>query len=250
MCSFKWETNIMKKILFAALLLTTLPSFAGGWETIKGSGNLKTETRSASQYNAISNSGAFSIDIQYGSSTSITIEADDNLLPYIETVVEAGELKVRGKKGYNLSSKNKMHVTVSLTRLTALKLSGSGSIKGDGDFSNDGTTDIIISGSGHIKISFAKFNGLNTRISGSGSMKLAGKSGANINAVISGSGSIDAYEVSVSDVKATISGSGDIYVAPSKSLDAIISGSGNILYKGDAVNVSKRTSGSGKVKKA
>lgn len=240
----------MKKILLASLLFASLQSIAGGWETIEGNGNIKKETRTASGYTAVSSGGAFDVDISYGNSGSISIEADENLLPYIETVVEGNELKLRTKKGYNIKTKNKMKVTVSLTKLTALRVSGSGNVRGDGNFSNDGTTDISISGSGDIKLSFDRFAALEIKISGSGSMKLKGKETSKISATISGSGNIDAYDVSANEVTAKVSGSGNVNVTATKSIDAAISGSGNVNYKGSVADIKQKTSGSGKVRKA
>jgi hypothetical protein len=240
----------MKKILLASLLLAGLQSLAGGWEVVEGNGNLKKETRNASGYTAVSSGGAFDVEISYGTSNSITVEADENLLPYIETVVEGNELKLRAKKGYNLKTKNKMKVAVSLTKLTALRVSGSGNVKGDGNFSNDGTTDISISGSGDIKLNFDRFAAMEVKISGSGNMHLKGKETSKVNAAVSGSGNIDAYDVSASEVTARVSGSGNVNITASKSIDATISGSGNVNYKGSAADIKQHTSGSGKVRKA
>jgi hypothetical protein len=241
----------MKKILFAGLVLAAATyAFAGGWQTVEGNGTLKKETRNASGYTAVSSGGAFDIEINYGTGSSITVEADENLLPYIETTVEGNELRLKTKKGYNLKTKNKMKVTLPLTTLTALKLSGSGNIRGTGEFSNSGTTEISISGSGDIHLGFGKFNALDVKISGSGNMKLKGKETSKISAQVSGSGNIDAYDVSADEVVAKVSGSGDVNVTAKSSVDASISGSGNVNYKGSAMNVQQKTQGSGKVRKA
>jgi hypothetical protein len=240
----------MKKILLASLLFTSFQVFAGGWEVIEGNGNLKKDTRNASGYTAVSSGGAFDVDVNYGNSSTITVEADENLLPYIETVVEGNELKLRTKKGYSFKTKNKMKVTVSLTKLTALRVSGSGNVKGDGAFSNDGTTEISISGSGDLKLNFDKFSAMEVKISGSGNMHLKGKETSKINATVSGSGNIDAYDISASEVTAKVSGSGNVNVTANKSIDATIRGSGNVNYKGSASDIKQSTSGSGKVRKA
>jgi hypothetical protein len=247
--SFNVKTHIMKKILLASLLFAAVPAFAGGWEVIEGNGNLKKETRNASGYTGVSSGGAFDVDISYGTSNTITVEADDNLLPYIETVVEDNELKLRTKKGYSFKTKNKMKITVSLTKLTSLRVSGSGNVKGDGNFSNNGTTDISISGSGDIRLNFDRFAAMEVKISGSGNMHLKGKETSKINATVSGSGNIDAYDVSASEVTARVSGSGNVNVTANKSIDASISGSGNVNYKGSAADIKQRASGSGKVRK-
>jgi hypothetical protein len=237
----------MKKLLIFLFVLISAKSNAIGWETITGNGNLKTETRQASGYNAISSAGSMNVQIAYGNTSNITVEADENLLPYIETTVENGKLIIKTKKGYNLKTKHKMVVNVSLTKLTSLSLSGSGNVSGDGAFSNPGKTDISISGSGNIKLGFDNFSELNTSISGSGNIDLRGKNCNNITATISGSGNIDCSNVQVNDVFAKVSGSGNIKVNTTKSIDAKVSGSGNVFYKGNPTSIVSKASGSGKI---
>jgi hypothetical protein len=237
----------MKKLLICLLVLVATKSSALGWETIKGNGILKKETRQASGYTGVSSSGPMNVYVAYGTSSTITVEADENLLPYIETSVEDGKLIIKTKKGYNLKTKEKLVVNVSLTKLTSLGVSGSGNIDGDGAFSNAGKTNISVSGSGNIKLGFADISELNVSISGSGNIDLRGKQCNNITATISGSGNIDCSRVQVNDVFAKVSGSGNIKVNTSKSIDAKVSGSGNVYYKGNPGSIVSRASGSGKV---
>lgn len=240
----------MKQFLLAALLLASTCLYANGKETIEGNGNVKKETRSISNVTAIASSGAFDVTLQYGSGNSITVEADENLIPYIETVVEGNELKIRVRENVNIRTKNKMKLVVPATRLTSVRLSGSGAVWGDGNFTNDGNTDFAVSGSGRIDLKFASMGTINVRVSGSGVVKLKGSPATKLTASISGSGNIDAYDVTASDVSATISGSGNVKVTANTSLNATVSGSGNVSYKGSASNVKQQTSGSGKVYKA
>ena len=148
----------MKKLLVALFALISLNSFAQRWETIKGNGVVKKETREVSDYTSLVSQGSMNVQIAYGNSNSITVEADENLLPHIETVVESGKLIIRSKNKVNLKSKSKMVVHVPMTKINSLQLSGSGNINGDGAFSNSGKTEIAISGSGNIKLGFDSFN--------------------------------------------------------------------------------------------
>lgn len=239
----------MKKLLFAGLLLAGLPLFAQKNETIEGNGQLKKETRNVAAFTSLASAGAFDVQINYGNSGSISLEAEENLLPYIETTVEDGELRLGVKKGYNVRSKKKIQVTVSMTRMTGLKVAGSGNVEGSGDFSNDGTTKISVAGSGDVKLNFGRFNQLEVSISGSGNMKLKGRETSKITAAVSGSGNIDAYDVTANEVTAKVSGSGNVNVTANRSVDAAISGSGNVNYKGSASDIKQKTSGSGKVRK-
>jgi hypothetical protein len=239
----------MKNLLIALLALISLNAFTQRWETIKGNGVIKKETREVSDYTSLLSKGSMNVQISYGNSNNIIVEADENLLPYIETTVEDGKLTIKSKKNVNLKSTSKMTVYVSMTKLNSLQLSGSGNINGEGAFSNPGKTDIGISGSGNIKLGFASFGDLELALSGSGNMDLKGTATNNINAAVSGSGNIECSDISSNDVDAKISGSGNIKVYANRSIDAKISGSGNLFYKGNASNISSKIAGSGKIVK-
>ncbi len=239
----------MKKLLITLLALGSLNSFAQKWETIKGNGQVKKETRTVSDFTSLASHGSMDVQISYGDSKSVVVEADENLLPYIETSVENGKLSIKPKKNVNLKSSSKMIVHVSMTKINSLQLSGSGNVDGEGAFTNDGKTEIALSGSGNIKLGFESFKDLELSISGSGNIDLKSNKTNNISASISGSGNIDCSSISSSDVSAKISGSGNVKVYANNSIDAKISGSGNVYYKGNASNIISKAVGSGKVLK-
>ena len=236
----------MKHLLLFAFSLFSLQAFSQ-WETVKGDGNIKKESRQVGEFTSLSSHGPMDVQINYGTSGTLTVEADENLLPYIETVVENGSLEIRTKKNTNIKSHSKMVVTVSMTTINALKLSGSGDIKGEGAFSGDRETEMSVSGSGNIALSFDKFEALQLAVSGSGNIHLKGNGTKVIHAHVSGSGNIDCSDLNSSDVAASLSGSGNIKVVASNSLDARISGSGNVFYKGESAKIESKVSGSGRV---
>ncbi len=240
----------MKQIFACVFTLLTLSASAfGNWKQIKGNGNLKKETREVSNFTKLSNSGSMNVVISYGSSNSITVEADENLLEYIETNVEDNKLKIKTKDKIGISSKNKITINVQMTKVEGLALSGSGNIHGNGSFSNDGKSLFAISGSGSIHLSFTSFGSIGASISGSGDINLSNGNTTNIDISISGSGNIDAASVTADNVVARISGSGNIKAKVNNSIEASIAGSGNIYYTGNADKIKTHVAGSGKVKK-
>ncbi len=239
----------MKKLLLCVVVLSTLSASAQRLQNIKGSGNSKKVTREVGVFTGLLSQGPMDVIISYGKDSKVTIEADDNLLPYIETNVENNKLIIKTKKNAGINPRSKMVVHVNMTNISTLQLSGSGNINGSGDFSYDDKTDIGLSGSGNINLRFDKFNTLELGISGSGNIELKGDNVNKITAALSGSGNIDCSDVRTNDVFAKISGSGNIKVNAQKSIDAKISGSGNVYYKGTASNVTTRKSGSGEVVK-
>lgn len=239
----------MKKLLILLFALPCLHSYAQRWETIKGNGQIKKETREVSNYTSLSSHGSMDVVIVYGNSNSVVLEGDENLLPYIETSVENGKLTIKTKKNVNLKSSSKMVVHVSMTKINSLQLSGSGNIKGSGAFTNDGKTEVAVSGSGNLALDFDSFKDLDISVSGSGNIDLKSSATNSISAKLSGSGNIDCSTISTRDVDARLSGSGNIKVYANNSIDAKISGSGNVYYKGNVQNISSKVVGSGKVLK-
>ena len=239
----------MKRLLISLFALISLNSFAQRWETIKGDGQIKKETREVNNFTSLASMGSMDVQIAYGNSNSVVVEGDENLLPYIETSVENGKLTIRSKKNVNLKSTSKIIVRVSMAKINSLQLSGSGNISGSGAFTSDGKTDIGVSGSGNLKLDFDSFKDLDLSISGSGNIDLKSSETNSIDAKVSGSGNIDCSSISSKDVDAKLSGSGNIKVYANNSIDAKISGSGNVYYKGNAQNITSKVVGSGKVLK-
>lgn len=157
---------------------------------------------------------------------------------------------------------------IAETKLTGddmdVKVSGSGNltaeidaedldadVSGSGDLNLTGKArniDSRISGSGKIKFNGAVANGVETNISGSGRFEAAGTA-SEIRSTISGSGRVLAADLVVDRCNVRISGSGSVQVNVKTSIDANISGSGSVSYKGNPSQVNSKSSGSGSVRK-
>ena len=236
----------MKTMLLAFAAMVVLCSYLP-FETIKGDGNVKKENREVATFSSVSLNGSMNVELNYGSTSGIIVEADENLLPYLITEVENGVLTIKTKDKVNLRTGNSIVIYASMTSISALKVSGSGSIRGKGNFYSEGEGSFSISGSGNIKMEVGSFKEANIKVSGSGDVVLKGKRSNKILAAVSGSGNIDCSNLPASDVDAAISGSGDIKIKADKKINAKVSGSGNIYYSGDAKNVSFKSVGSGKL---
>lgn len=240
----------MKKLLLPFFMLISFNMYAQIWKSVKGDGNLKNETRQVNEFTSLSARGPMDVQIDYGNSNSIKIEADENLLPYIETIVENGKLIIEPKKNINLRSRSKIVVHVSMTKIKDLQLSGSGNINGSGAFTSDDQTELGVSGSGNIKLNSVSFKDVALNISGSGNIQLKNGTADDLKVSVSGSGNIDCSGVASENADVKINGSGNASVNANKSLSANISGSGNVFYKGNATNISTNVVGSGKAIKS
>lgn len=238
----------MKRISF--LLIASFLLFSScewiGYKRINGDGQLGTEIRSVSHADKISLSGSFNVEITQGNTTSVKIEADENLMPYIETEEEGGVLHIRSRRHYNLSSEHAITVYVTTPKLEQAHIAGSGSVIGKGKFSGGDKLSLKISGSGDISLA-VNTPEITASISGSGSMHLSGETEKQT-IRISGQGDYIAEELKSENAKVNIAGSGDIKLFADNTLDVSIAGSGTVLYKGGA-SVKQHVAGSGEIRK-
>jgi len=242
----------MKKLTTFGLTLLIVATVNAQWgKKIKGNGNMTTIERSTGDYDAISVSGWFDVDLVDGREGELTLRGEENLLEYIKTEVKDGRLVIKVKKGYNLrpSSWEKdggIHIIVPVESISSVSLSGSGDIVGKKTLKSTNFK-TSMSGSGDITLDI-EAGSIIASMSGSGDMDLSGQTG-NFEVQISGSGDIKAYGLEADTVDATVSGSADIKVTVSEMLKARVSGSGDIHYRGNPKKIDTKTSGSGDISK-
>ena len=95
----------MRKLRFLwtalfVLLTAGCDEFSPG---IKGSGKVITEPRTVSGFNAVLLKGAGALTIEENGTESLTISADDNLLPYVTAEVSGGRLTLSTKDNTSIS---------------------------------------------------------------------------------------------------------------------------------------------------
>ncbi|WP_298504684.1 head GIN domain-containing protein [uncultured Maribacter sp.] len=240
----------MKKIAILSLSILMYSSCIAQWgKKIKGNGNVTTVNRTTSDYDAISVSGWFDVELVDGSEGKISLKGEENLLDYILTEVKDNKLVIKVEKGVNLKPStwnNGIIITVPVESISAVTLSGSGDIIGKKTIK---TSDFktAMSGSGDISLDINS-NNIDASMSGSGDINLSGTTN-NFDATISGSGDIKAFDLNATNVDANISGSADIKVTVKERLKARVSGSGDITYKGNPIKIDTKVSGSGDISK-
>jgi hypothetical protein len=124
-------------------------------------------------------------------------------------------------------------------------ISGSGNMELKGKCTS---LDSNVSGSGRATFALAVGGEASFGISGSGKISASGSSDK-VKTSISGSGKLLAADFATKSCNVRISGSGDVEINVKDELDASISGSGSVSYKGDPGRVNSHSSGSGKVRK-
>ncbi|MFP5393186.1 MAG: head GIN domain-containing protein [Gammaproteobacteria bacterium] len=230
----------------AVLALPASSSLAWGTESIKGSGVLKKETRNPGPFRGVAFALAGQLEVRIGNTEAVTIEADDNVLRLIETVVENGTLEIRAaKRSLNLQNVT-IRIVVQARDIDHLSVGGAGTI--DAQALRAKAFQANIGGSGSINLRGIEADSLSTSIGGSGDLKAAGGTVRKISVSIGGSGSVQLEKVKAVEAGVNVAGSGDVVLNVTDNLNVSIAGSGGVSYYGDP-KVSRTVVGSGGVRR-
>ena len=188
---------------------------------VRGSGTVVTETRDVAGFDAIELQTSGDVVITVTGTDSVTIEAEDNLVPLLTTEVQGGRLEL-GTSG-SISPTEPIVYTITVASLNGVRITGSGDVA---------ATEVDSAA-------------MEVEISGSGNVTATG-SADELTVQISGSGNYAGGELIAVRAEVDISGSGNVLVNAADTLDVTISGSGNVEYLGDPA-VSQSIPGSGAV---
>src|SRR3954469_16142831 len=153
------------RLAFAAAL-----SFAAAFahaETVNGSGNAATDTRAVSGFRSVSLAVPGRLEIVQGDTEKLTLSGDDNILPYIETVVRGDELRIRFRErnNFNVRPRAPLRLALSAKVIEGISVAGSGDVRAPAI--NGRKMSLSIAGSGDITLG-GKTQDLEVNIAGSG----------------------------------------------------------------------------------
>lgn len=230
--------------VFLILFTGTMPIIGGcdKKDCVDGSGELRTEEREAASFHSIEIEGSMDVVLSQGKQ-SVEVTADDNILPLITTTVVDGVLTISSQQCYTTS--HAVTATVVVPDLQYARIHGSGDVNASSFTASK--LHLQVSGSGAMLFGELAADELTLFINGSGDIEVSGQGGQTLTATVKGSGDISADAFPVQNCTAKVDGSGDIRVATSNYLNATVSGSGDIFYKGDPETLDAVTSGSGDV---
>jgi hypothetical protein len=209
----------------------------------KGNGNVVTQERQLASFNAIEAGSAVNVFLSQGSTQSVKVEIDENLLDRFKTEVKNGTLTLNVDKVNNATKMNAYVTTVTLKKI---ETNGAASVKGQTPLASDNfeyigsgassanfemkAGDMKIDLSGASKANFKiGVNTLKTDVSGAGALILTG-SADNHDLIVSGAGNVKAMELVTDVTNAEISGAGNAKVMAKQQLKTDVSGAGNISY--------------------
>jgi carbon monoxide dehydrogenase subunit G len=229
-------------VVMLALALTSC-GFPVRYTTVRGDGNVITESRRVSGFDSVELSGIGTLIIEQGSSESLEISAEENIMPYLESRVSGGTLVLGVDQFVNIQPTEEITYRLSVIDLSEIETSGLGNV----DMTSLDTTQvrIQISGSGKVTIANLMAERLEMEISGLGDISLAGSVDEQ-RVEVSGAGNYLAGDLESNSAVVRISGSGNATVWAKSDLNVEISGMGTVEYFGSPV-IDSEISGAGRL---
>jgi hypothetical protein len=206
----------IKIYLLSVILLITLSScrFYG----VRGSGDVVKEKRDIEEFTSLEVGGIFDVEIICGKEESLVIEAEDNLIPLIETEVKGNRLIISTKR--HISPRNGLKIKIKAREVN----------------------NIDISGACKVKVTEINSDKFFVGASGASNVYLSGKA-KKLNIDVSGASNINASDLNTEIVKADLSGASKADIFVTQDLFADISGASHIDYYGDPKNIKYDCSG-------
>ncbi|MFP4664766.1 MAG: head GIN domain-containing protein [Bacteroidales bacterium] len=167
------------------------------------------------------------IDVEYACSDTfaVKLEAQPNLIEFIEIYVNQERLHIDVKEGINLHPTSRLKVYIDMPDIRSLQINGTGSIINTHPFDSIDKLDIMIKGTGNATCQWLTAENLTLSINGTGDISTRGNT---------------------SHLFAEIDGTGDITYSGS-SEEAIVNsdGTGNCFFYGNSVYLKLLLNGTG-----
>jgi len=211
-----------------------------------GSGTVVTQIRKVSGFQTMEVDYPTQVFITQGKTESLKIEAEDNVMPGLQTEIENGVLKIfyNVAEGKEVSPTKLVKITIVVKDLQEINFSSAGELTIDGLKTDE--LKVSLDGAGNLELNDLDTHDLNVNLSGAGHMTATGTAD-DLQLNISGFGDFDGGELHSKNADVNMSGAGSTTVWVDDSLKAEISGAGSVSYYGDAT-VDKNIDGVGSVK--
>ena len=219
----------MRKKMFFSIAVLILASLACstltvGTNRVIGSGKVASEVRNLPEFTSVELAGSADVNILLSDTQSVNVQADDNILPLIETKVVNGRLVIGTKPFTNITTSNGIVVTVAMKSLQGVTLTGSG----------------------NVSVGAMSGPDLTIALPGSGDITVEGKAD-HVAITLAGSGNVMCNALKAHKADVTLLGSGTVTLFADQSLIANLAGSGTIRYEGNPPQVTKNITGSGAI---
>ena len=232
--------GILSAVVIGFALIACNP-FTG---SIKGSGNVVTNSLEISGFTKIQAGNSFQVTITQSQDYSVVIKADDNLVEHLDVRLDGDTLIVNmvpGKSARNAT----LEAEVSLPDLEGVIFGGVSrgilhGITSQGDFT------VRVSGASSLRGDL-QIRQMEVRVSGASRIDLSG-SGATVDVHGSGASTVDMEDFSVDSAQVVLSGASTARLDVKNDIGpATLSGASRLIYSGDPAFRDFKTTGASSI---
>lgn len=236
----------MRKSIAAAVIAASAATSACN-HADGGAGATVTRNYQVGNFQQIEVAGPYDVTIRTGANPGVSAKGSEKLLERTVVVVQGDKLVIHPEERHGIHffsfTRGKADFTVTVPRLAAAAIAGSGNI--NLDHAQGDRFDGSVAGSGALNVDRVDVGALKLSIGGSGSAKAGTGKAQSADYSIAGSGDIHAGAVDTQQAKVSIAGSGNVKAHATGTADVSIMGSGAVDVSGGAkCSVSKAGSGS------
>jgi hypothetical protein len=203
------------------------------------------QNRTVGDFTGIKAGDSFRIVLNQSDANTVKVDAPDNIQPQVKTEVKDGILIISSEG--NIKTDKEIVISIGVKTLSSIEVSGAADLKSENQLVCDKLS-IESSGAGEIHLDI-KAAEIKADVSGAGDVTLKGTAQM-VNATVSGAGDLKASNLEADKAKVKVSGAGDAKVYAKQSLDAEVSGAGDIIYKGTPTDRNVNISGAGSVRES
>jgi hypothetical protein len=222
----------MLVLAFSTLACQLTVGWPGG-RTVTGSGTLVEETREVSGFTGVELALATlgNLHIEVGEEEALRIEAEDNLMRYIDTEVRGDTLHIESPKNVVLIPKSRVDLYLTVKELDTIGVSGAASV--DTPDLEATRFAVTISGAGDVDVDGLEADSLEVDISGAGDVYIEEGAVEEQEIIVSGGGNYQARGLESAEADIRLSGVGSATVRVRDRLKVKISGAGQVRYVGN-----------------
>ena len=242
----RWALVIVAVILVSSACVVS----TGLGKTVRGSGQITSETRPVSGFDQIDICCGMQLMLTQGETESLEVVADDNLLPEIVTEVRAGTLVIHYRDSNGSTQylpSQPVRVQVGALQINKLVVSGGGGLEA-GPLQADRLA-MDLSGGSRARMDTITADNLNVVVSGGGNLSLQDAQLTALDLDLSGGSAASVDMLQAERLKLDSSGGGEISIAGSAPRQDVSLSGGSSYQAGDleSDSVTIQMSGGGEV---
>lgn len=205
------QLSLSQEVSTPVLLHPEIPALviSQGYTVARGSGQVKREVRSVSSFRGIRLTGIGQVTVRQTGRESLSVEAEDNILPLLQTKVINETLVLDVQDNTTIQPTEPIRYDIEVKQLDQLQLSGAGAME----------------------VLDLSTPALSVTVSGTGRLTLAGEAEA-LEVGVSGTGGVEAENLITQRAEINSRGVGEAIVHTQEDLKVNISGVGSVRYLG------------------